>query len=142
MAQNTLINVAALPDDLVIWRSTASELLGVIQSVLIRTCPALVMLVESTEGIPFSLSSVLPNALRLADDVMVDIMIVQYNSTDDSDFTSEIESAINDAGAMINASDAACLLGHFQTEITLILNSPVNDVEDILNTTHTAVSKR
>ena len=138
MAQNTLINVDALPDDLVIWRSTASELLGVIQSVLVRTCPALVMLVESTEGIPFSLSSVLPIALVLADNVMVDIMIVQYNSTDD--FTSEIESAINDAGAMINESNAACLLGQFQTGITLILNSPVNDVETIFNTI--AVSKR
>ena len=140
VAQNTLINVTALPDDFVIWRSTASELLGVIQSMVVRTCPAVVVLVESTENVPFSLSSVLPNTLVLSDDVTVDIIIVPYNNYTDHNLTSEIESAINSAGAMINASNAACSLDQFQSGVMLILNSPVYEAEAILTTV--PVSKR
>lgn len=139
VVQNTLINVAALSDNLVIWRSIANELLDIIQSVLVHTCPAVVVLVESTENVPFSLSSVLPNPLVLSDDVMVDIMIVQYNTNESDDYTSQIESAIDSAGATINATNAACSLGQFQSGITIILNSPAYDTEAILNTT---VSKR
>ena len=138
MAQNTLINTTAL-DDLIIWRSTASELLSVIRSMVVGICPAVVVLVESTENVPFSLTSVLPNPLLLSNDATVDIMIVRYNSSDN--FTSEIESAIINAGAMINASDmnnAACSSDQFQSGITLVLNSPVYDADAILTT----VSKR
>ena len=132
VAQNTLINISA-SNDLVIWRSTASELLNVIRSTMVRICPAVVVLVESTENVPFSLSSVLPNSLVLSDYALVDIMIVQYNSSDN--FTNKIESAINNAGAMIIASgmsNATCSLDQIQSGITLILNSPVYHADIIL----------
>ena len=133
VAQSALVNVAP-SDAIMIWRNTASELLNVIRSLLARICPAVVILVESTEDIAVSLSSVLQNRLVLLDSATVDVMIVQYDSSDN--VTNVVNDAMISAGAMINTSDinaATCSIGRSQSGITLILNSPTNDADTILN---------
>ena len=132
MAQNNLINVST-SNDLVIWRSTASELLNVIQSLLAHIYPAVVVLVESTENVAISLSSVLPNSLLLSDNTTVDVMIVQYNASDN--LTDKIENAAIDAYLVVNASskfNTSYTQKQSQTGSVFILNSPVYDANSIL----------
>ena len=128
VAQNTLTNVT-ISDDIITWRSTGNELLNVIQSLLIRLCPAVIVLVESMDNVTISLHSVLPEMLALSDDVTVNITIVQYSTTED--LTAEIEDIF-----LANASSAInghCALNESQSGILFILNSPENDASTILN---------
>lgn len=130
VAQNTLTNIM-IPDDIIIWRSTSNELLNVIQSLLMRLCPAMVVLVESTENVTISLSSVLPDTLALSDDVTVDIILVQYSANED--LTTKIEDVIMDESFSSSTVSARCALNESQSGILFILNSPVHDVTTALN---------
>ena len=132
MAQNALIN-PTMSDGIVTWRSIANELLNVIQSLLAHVCPAVVVLVESTENIAISLSSVLPNKLVLSDNATVDVIIVQYNASDN--LTDKIENAKISASLVINASstiNASCTQSQQQSGSVFILNSPVFDALTIM----------
>lgn len=130
VAQNTLTNVM-IPDDIIIWRSTSNELLNVIQSLLMRLCPAMVVLVESTEDVTISLSSVLPDTLALSDDVTVDITVVQYSANEN--LTAKIEDIIMDESFSSSTVSARCALNESQSGILFILNSPVYDGTTALN---------
>ena len=101
MAQSALINPTTA-DGIVTWRSIANELLNVIHSLLVHVCPAVVVLVESTENVAISLTSVLPNKFVLSDNATVDVIIVQYSAGDN--LTDKIEDAITNASITINAS--------------------------------------
>ena len=128
VAQNTMINVTA-SNDIVIWRSIANELLSVIHSLLVHVCPAVVVLVESTENVAISL----PNKLVLSDNVTVDIIIVQYNAIDN--LADKIENAKIRADLVINASskiNTSCAQNQSQMGSVFILNSPVHDANSIL----------
>jgi len=130
VAQNTLKNVIGF-DGIVTWRNTAVELLNVIQSLLEHICPAMVVLVESTENVTISLSTVLPNELTLTGDVKVNVKIVQYSNHDN--LTNKIKNIVTNASSMINPSstiNARCVQNQFQ--FVFILNSPVYDVHTIL----------
>ena len=127
VAQNTLTNITT-SHSTVTWRSTARELLDVIQSLLAHMCPSVVVLVESTEDVPISLASVLPAKLALSDDVTADVIIMQYSTID-----SLIENPIISASEVINASNASCALNQSQSGIMFIINSPVDDANTILN---------
>ena len=132
VAQNTLVNVTT-SNDIVIWRSTATELLNVIQSLLAHVCPAVVVLVESTENVAISLSPVLPNKLVLSDNATVDVIIIQYNASDN--LTDKIENAKISAGLVVNASskiNTSCAQKQSQMGSVFILNSPVYDANSIL----------
>ena len=132
VAQNTMINVTA-SNDIVIWRSTANELLSIIHSLLVYVCPAVVVLVESTENVAISLTSMLPNKLVLSDNVTVDVIIVQYNAIDN--LTDKIENAKIRADLVINANskiNTSCAQNQSQIRSVFILNSPVHDANRIL----------
>ena len=132
VAQNTLINATA-SNDIVIWRNTANELLNVIHGLLVHVCPAVVVLVESTENVAISLSSVLPNKLVLSDNATVDIIIVQYSASDN--LTDKIKNAKISADVVINASskiNTSCAQKQSQMGSVFILNSPVYDANSIL----------
>ena len=133
VAQNTLTDVT-IPDDIITWRSTGNELLNVIQSLLMRLCPTVVVLVESTEDVTVSLSSVLPDMLILSDDATADIIIVQYSTNEN--VTAKIEDTIINESFLANASptiNAHCALNELQSGILFILNSPEYDASSILN---------
>ena len=130
VAQNTLTNIT-MPDDIIIWRSTSNELLNVTQSLLMRLCPAMVVLVESTEDATISLSSVLPDTLALSDDVTVDITVVQYSANEN--LTAKIEDVIMDESFSSSTVSARCALNESQSGILFILNSPVYDATTALN---------
>lgn len=131
VGQNTLTNVNA-SDGIVTWRNPANELLNVIKSLLEHICPAIVILVESTENVTISLSTILPNKLMLSDNVTVNITIVQYSRNDN--LLDKIKSAVINANVPINAS---CVEPPRDAEIIFILNSPVYDANTVL----TMVSK-
>ena len=126
IVENKFSNIIS-SDTIVIWRSTANELLTVIQSLLVHLRSAVVVLVESTEDVEISLRSVLPSTLVLSDNVTVDVMIVQYSSNDN--LTDKIESAMNNASDVVNTSRGQ---NQSQMEIVFILNSPVCDMNTIL----------
>lgn len=133
VAQNSLTNIATSDDDILIWRSTTSELVDIIQSLLEHLCPAIVVLVERTDDVAVSLSSVLPNKLTLSANTTVDVMIVQYNGNDN--LPDKIETAIINASLMINTSStitASCTQRHSQSGSVFILNSPAYDANTIL----------
>ena len=132
VAQNTLINATA-SNDIVIWRNTAKELFSVIHGLLVHICPAVVVLVESTENVAISLSSVLLNKLVLSDNATVDIIIVQYSASDN--LTDKIKNAKISADLVINASskiNTSCAQNQSQMGSVFILNSPVYDANSIL----------
>ena len=129
VAQSILTNITT-SDDIVTWRNTARELLDVIQSFLTHVCPSVVVLVESTEDVPISLASVLPDKLVLSDDVIVNILIVRYNITEN--FTDKIENAVINASLMVSTTNSSCAQNQFQSGSVFILNSPVYDVNTIL----------
>lgn len=131
VGQNVLTNIAT-SDDIVIWRSTTSELLNVIHSFLVHICPAVVVLVESTEDVTISLSSALPDKLVLSDNVAADIMIVNYSANEN--LTERIESAVINASLVADAStkvNASCAQRWSQSGSVFILNSPVHDANTI-----------
>ena len=133
VGQSVLTNVA-IADDIVIWRSTTSELLNVIWSFLVHVCPAVVVLVESTEDVTISLSSVLPDKLNaLSDNVTANIMIVNYSANEN--LTERIESAVINASLLADASanvSATCGQTRPQSGSVFILNLPVHDANTIL----------
>ena len=133
VGQSVLTNVA-IADDIVIWRSTTSELLNVIWSFLVHVCPAVVVLVESTEDVTISLSSVLPDKLNaLSDNVTANIMIVNYSAKEN--LTERIESAVINASLLADASanvSATCGQRRLQSGSVFILNLPVHDANTIL----------
>jgi len=105
-------------------------LLNVIQSLIEYICPAIVVLVESTENVEISLSTVLPNKLILSNNVTVDIMIIQYSSNDN--LVDNIESAIVSVNTTISAGARCVEPPQDQSGIIFILNSPVYDATTIL----------
>lgn len=133
VGQSVLTNVA-IADGIVIWRSTTSELLNVIRSFLVHVCPAVVVLVESTEDVTISLSSVLPDKLNaLSDNVTANIMIVNYSANEN--LTERIESAVINASLLADASanvNATCGQRRPQSGSVFILNLPVHDANTIL----------
>lgn len=132
VGQNVLTNIAT-SDDTIIWRSTTSELLNVIHSFLVHVCPTVVVLVESTDNVTISLSSVLPNKLVLSDNAAADIIIVNYSAIEN--LTERIESAVINASLVADASanvNASCARRQSQSGTVFILNSPVHDVNTIL----------
>ena len=133
VGQSVLTNVA-IADDIVIWRSTTSELLNVIWSFLVHVCPTVVVLVESTEDVTISLSSVLPDKLNaLSDNVTANIMIVNYSANEN--LTERIESAVINASLLADASanvNATCGQRRPQSGSVFILNLPVHDANTIL----------
>ena len=134
VAQSALIN-PTMVDSIITWRNIANELLSVIHSLLVHVCPAVVVLVESTENVTISLTSVLPNKFFLSDNATVDVIIVQYSDGDD--LIDKIEDAITNASIVINASSAintSCAQNQLQSGSIFILNS-VYDANAALNVT-------
>ena len=133
VGQSVLTNVA-IADDIVIWRSTTSELLNVIRSFLMHVCPVVVVLVESIEDVTISLSSVLPDKLNaLSDNVTANIMIVNYSANEN--LTERIESAVINASLLADESanlSATCGQRRPQSGSVFILNLPVHDANTIL----------
>lgn len=135
VAQNTLTNITT-SDEIHIWRSTTSELLSVIQSLLEHLCPAMLVLVENTDDVAVSLSSVLQDKLVLSYNVTVDVTIVQYNTIDN--LTDKIQSALVNVSALSNAdpliNGSSCALNQSQSGVIFILNSPDDDADAIFTT--------
>ena len=132
MAQSALIN-ATMADGIVTWRNIANELLNVIHSLLAHICPTVVVLVESTENVAISLSSVLPNKLVLSDNATVDVIIVQYSVSDN--LTDKIEDAVANASLVSSTINTSCAQNQQQSGGVLILNSPVHDANAALTVT-------